>query len=206
MSDTKPPPQAQENTAGPSVRRTASIETLPQYGLPSEDARRRSLEDAATPLPDGWFCHLDPHSNHHYYVDMNSTPPRSVWLHPRHDAPPPPLEEISPSTCRPHRPGARRSWRSSKRSSCSLKRTAGHLRVRRKRKRRRSWRDMPSDARRSWRRFSGMGRNSWGVSTSGRLRPRMRARTEGGVQTPAWKLISLDGWRSSRPVFFTYWC
>ncbi|KAJ7680371.1 hypothetical protein DFH06DRAFT_414902 [Mycena polygramma] len=73
------------STASPPVRRTASIDTLPQYTSGDED-RRRSLEDAATPLPPGWFCHLDPHSNHHFYVDMNATPPRSVWHHPRHDA------------------------------------------------------------------------------------------------------------------------
>ncbi|KAJ7785366.1 hypothetical protein DFH07DRAFT_948442 [Mycena maculata] len=81
-------------TAGPSVRQTASVETLPQYNsTSSEDDQRRSLEDAATPLPEGWFCHLDPHSKHHFYVDMNSTPPRSVWRHPRYDVlpPPPPL-------------------------------------------------------------------------------------------------------------------
>ncbi|KAJ7512903.1 hypothetical protein B0H11DRAFT_2213449 [Mycena galericulata] len=96
MAETKSPQGLSSLTAGPSAdgrRMRASIETLPQYT--SSDAendaeRRRSLEDAAAPLPEGWFCHLDPHSNHHFYVDMNSTPPRSVWLHPRHDAPPPP--------------------------------------------------------------------------------------------------------------------
>ncbi|KAJ6612736.1 hypothetical protein B0H10DRAFT_2051717 [Mycena sp. CBHHK59/15] len=101
-TDSKSP----STTAGPSrtVHRTASIETLPQY-ISEEENRRRSLEDAAAPLPDGWFCHLDPHSNHHFYVDMNSTPPRSVWRHPRNDVnpadPPPPHTfgaETGPST------------------------------------------------------------------------------------------------------------
>ncbi|KAF7315619.1 Hemerythrin domain-containing protein [Mycena indigotica] len=67
---------------------TTSVETLPLYE--QEIDKRRSLEDAATPLPDGWFCKYDEHSKHHYYVDMNSSPPRSVWQHPRHDPPPPP--------------------------------------------------------------------------------------------------------------------
>ncbi|KAJ7104447.1 hypothetical protein B0H15DRAFT_810060 [Mycena belliarum] len=90
MSGAKAPPSL--SAAGPSVRRTASIDTLPQYTV--DDDRRRSLADAAAPLPAGWFCHLDPHSNHHFYVDMNSTPPRSVWHHPRNEPlqPPPPAE------------------------------------------------------------------------------------------------------------------
>ncbi|KAJ7126244.1 hypothetical protein C8R44DRAFT_781435 [Mycena epipterygia] len=88
MSDSKS--SQSPTTSGPSLRRTASIDTLPQYSS-ADETRRRSLEDAAAPLPEGWFCHLDPHSNHHFYVDMNSTPPRSVWQHPRHsDAPPSP--------------------------------------------------------------------------------------------------------------------
>ncbi|KAJ7691604.1 hypothetical protein B0H17DRAFT_558780 [Mycena rosella] len=108
MSDTKSPQRPP--TARPSLRQTASIDTLPQYST-ADDDRRRSLEDAAAPLPEGWFCHLDPQyaphtpsslscvltpgsSNHHFYVDMNSMPPRSVWHHPRNKAfspPPPPL-------------------------------------------------------------------------------------------------------------------
>jgi len=95
MSDSKSPQGP--TTAGPSVRRTASIDTLPQYTSGDED-HRRSLEDAATPLTPDWFCHLDPHSNHHFYVDMNSTPPRSVWHHPRHDASPPPVDSASLSS------------------------------------------------------------------------------------------------------------
>ncbi|KAJ7045565.1 hypothetical protein C8F04DRAFT_1065300 [Mycena alexandri] len=93
-SDSKSPGRT---TAGPSVRRTASIDTLPQYSSGDED-RRRSLEDAATPLPPGWFCHVDPHSNHHFYVDMNSTPPRSIWHHPRHDAALPPFADSASIT------------------------------------------------------------------------------------------------------------
>ncbi|KAF8210324.1 hypothetical protein K438DRAFT_2011742 [Mycena galopus ATCC 62051] len=94
MSDSKSSPES--TTGGPSLRRTASIDTLPQY-TSGDEGRRRSLEDAATPLPPGWFCHLDPHSNHHFYVDMNSTPTRSVWHHPRHEElpPPPPTDTAS---------------------------------------------------------------------------------------------------------------
>ncbi|KAK7057128.1 WW/Rsp5/WWP protein, partial [Favolaschia claudopus] len=93
MSDSKIP-QEPNTTPGPSVRRTGSIETLPQY-VSAEDDHRRSLEDASMPLPPGWLCHLDAHSNHHYYVDMNSTPPRSVWYHPRHEVSPPPIDRAS---------------------------------------------------------------------------------------------------------------
>nr|GAT56343.1 WW/Rsp5/WWP protein [Mycena chlorophos] len=73
--------------------RSSSIETLPFYT--QQEDKRRSLEDVATPLPAGWMCLYDENSNHHYYVDMNCTPPQSSWLHPRH-APPPPPPSIIP--------------------------------------------------------------------------------------------------------------
>ncbi|KAJ6595574.1 hypothetical protein DFH09DRAFT_1305373 [Mycena vulgaris] len=92
MADSKLPQSP--TAAGPSVRRTASIDTLPQYST-SDDARRRSLEDAAAPLPEGWFWILILTTTS-MYVDMNSTPPRSVWLHPRNDElPPPPADSAS---------------------------------------------------------------------------------------------------------------
>ncbi|KAJ7346674.1 hypothetical protein DFH08DRAFT_937138, partial [Mycena albidolilacea] len=96
MSDSKLPQSA--TPAGPSVRRTASIDTLPQYSTSGDEDRRRSLDDAAAPLPPGWFCHLDHHSNHHFYVDMNATPPRSVWHHPRYEEAPPPIDTASISS------------------------------------------------------------------------------------------------------------
>ncbi|KAJ7243934.1 hypothetical protein C8J57DRAFT_1364683 [Mycena rebaudengoi] len=107
MTDSKSPAAPTTSVAGPSMRRTVSIDTLPQYSS-EEENRRRSLEDASTPLPEGWFCHLDPYSNHHFYVDMNTTPPRSVWQHPRHGiigevAPPSPTGRASTEI--PKRPG-----------------------------------------------------------------------------------------------------
>ncbi|KAJ7166499.1 hypothetical protein C8R43DRAFT_196637 [Mycena crocata] len=100
MADSKSPNPGPSTDPSATVRRTASTETLPQY-TPSDDDRRTSLEDAAAPLPDGWFCHLDPNSGHHYYVDMNTTPPRSVWQHPRHGDAPPPAATASSSSSRP---------------------------------------------------------------------------------------------------------
>ncbi|KAJ7218021.1 hypothetical protein GGX14DRAFT_599184 [Mycena pura] len=89
MPDLKSP-QGPTNTV--RAHRTASTETLPQYSTvvtSGEEDSRQSLEDAAMPLPSGWYCHFDAHSNHHYYVDMNSSPPRSVWQHPRRQTSPP---------------------------------------------------------------------------------------------------------------------
>ncbi|KAJ7485633.1 hypothetical protein FB451DRAFT_61930 [Mycena latifolia] len=99
MADSKSPHPPTAGPSSPVVRRTVSTDTLPQYSsaddVDAAEERRRSLEDAAAPLPEGWVCHFDAHSNHHYYVDMNSTPPRSVWHHPRRA--PPPLSETSSS-------------------------------------------------------------------------------------------------------------
>ncbi|KAJ8468953.1 hypothetical protein ONZ45_g17058 [Pleurotus djamor] len=39
----------------------------------------------STTLPPGWLKEFDPNAQRHFYVDTNSTPPRSIWVHPYED-------------------------------------------------------------------------------------------------------------------------
>jgi len=41
--------------------------------------------DDDLPLPFGWIKEYDPTSEHHFYVDTKSSPPRSIWVHPYED-------------------------------------------------------------------------------------------------------------------------
>lgn len=48
-------------------------------------AQRRSMEDEARPLPEGWVRQYDHKSNHQYFVDTKASPLRSIWHHPYDD-------------------------------------------------------------------------------------------------------------------------
>lgn len=47
--------------------------------------RRRSMEDEARPLPDGWVRQYDSKEGHQFFVDTHADPPRSIWHHPYDD-------------------------------------------------------------------------------------------------------------------------
>jgi len=55
----------------------------PAYDFTDDD--RHSMEDEARPLPKGWVRDYDHANKHHFYVDTNSKPPRSIWVHPFED-------------------------------------------------------------------------------------------------------------------------
>ncbi|QSZ36694.1 hypothetical protein DSL72_006575 [Monilinia vaccinii-corymbosi] len=52
-------------------------------GIPPQS--RRSMEDEARSLPDGWVRQYDQELNHQFFVDTTQTPPRSIWHHPYDD-------------------------------------------------------------------------------------------------------------------------
>ena len=61
-------------------------ECLPQEarnGIPLH--ARRSMEDELRPLPKGWVREFDPATQHQFFVDTMSSPPRSIWHHPYDD-------------------------------------------------------------------------------------------------------------------------
>ncbi|KAG8722911.1 hypothetical protein FRC08_000011 [Ceratobasidium sp. 394] len=55
----------------------------PAYDFTEDD--RHSMEDEARPLPKGWVRDYDHANKHHFYVDTQSDPPRSIWVHPFED-------------------------------------------------------------------------------------------------------------------------
>ncbi|KAG8870708.1 hypothetical protein FRB98_001386 [Tulasnella sp. 332] len=57
----------------------------PDLKVPLTDSKRLSIEDESRPLPEGWIRQLDPSSDHHFYVDTQTNPPRSIWVHPFED-------------------------------------------------------------------------------------------------------------------------
>jgi len=50
-----------------------------------DNDKRRSMELEERPLPEGWIRQFDATSQHHYYVDTRTSPPRSIWNHPLED-------------------------------------------------------------------------------------------------------------------------
>lgn len=43
------------------------------------------MEDSTRPLPTGWVRQWDAQTNHQFFVDTKSSPPRSIWWHPYDD-------------------------------------------------------------------------------------------------------------------------
>lgn len=92
-----PPPYTQVNTSAPSTSQNASSSSRPQdtshlripahqkirNGIPLD--ARRSMEDEARPLPQGWVRQFDSTSLHQFFVDTTKTPPRAIWHHPYDD-------------------------------------------------------------------------------------------------------------------------
>ncbi|KAL2269231.1 hypothetical protein VTJ83DRAFT_4077 [Remersonia thermophila] len=80
MSSTSDAPPSYEEAiyGGPN-----SLPQEPRNGIPLH--ARRSMEDEMRPLPTGWVREFDPETQHQFFVDTLSTPPRSVWHHPYDD-------------------------------------------------------------------------------------------------------------------------
>ncbi|KAG9003729.1 hypothetical protein FRB93_010950 [Tulasnella sp. JGI-2019a] len=62
---------------------TSLNDTLPPYHRPLSNPDL--LFDQELPLPHGWVKQFDRNSSHYYYVDLRTTPPRSIWVHPFED-------------------------------------------------------------------------------------------------------------------------
>lgn len=90
-----PPPYEASSSSGSQARpaQTAGIPpqdtnnlTVPlrsRNGIPPEE--RRSMEDSARALPDGWVRQYDRETHHQFFVDTRANPPRSIWHHPHDD-------------------------------------------------------------------------------------------------------------------------
>jgi hypothetical protein len=75
-SSSAPEPLARVSTDGPAAR-------MERNGIPPD--RRRSMEDEMRELPPGWVRSFDAESQHQFFVDTKSDPPRSIWVHPYDD-------------------------------------------------------------------------------------------------------------------------
>jgi hypothetical protein len=75
-SSSAPEPLARVSTDGPAAR-------TERNGIPPD--RRRSMEDEMRELPPGWVRSFDAESQHQFFVDTESNPPRSIWVHPYDD-------------------------------------------------------------------------------------------------------------------------
>lgn len=76
--DTAPPPSYETATGS-----SESESLRPRNGIPPQS--RRSMEDEARDLPEGWIRQLDTKTHHQFFVDTKSDPPRSIWHHPYDD-------------------------------------------------------------------------------------------------------------------------
>lgn len=92
--DPPPPYEASSSTSSqPQPAHTTEIPpqntnnlTVPlrsRNGIPPEE--RRSMEDSARALPNGWVRQYDTETHHQFFVDTTATPPRSIWHHPYDD-------------------------------------------------------------------------------------------------------------------------
>lgn len=85
-TDSAPPSYQQAvglSPASASSSRPNQSNYVARNGIPP--AIRRSMEDEGRPLPSGWVRQFDGQSSHHFYVDTNAKPPRSIWHHPYDD-------------------------------------------------------------------------------------------------------------------------
>ncbi|KAI9641849.1 hypothetical protein NHQ30_009716 [Ciborinia camelliae] len=77
MSTSEPPPPYSESAISNNSTHRA------RNGIPPQN--RRSMEDEARSLPDGWVRQYDQELNHQFFVDTTKHPPRSIWHHPYDD-------------------------------------------------------------------------------------------------------------------------
>ncbi|KAK4139007.1 hypothetical protein BT67DRAFT_30637 [Trichocladium antarcticum] len=78
MDTPSEPPPSYEQATGPDT-----LPPHPRNGIPLH--ARRSMEDELRPLPPGWVREFDPETQHQFFVDTMSSPPRSIWHHPYDD-------------------------------------------------------------------------------------------------------------------------
>ena len=83
MSADAPPPYTRVDPQYTSSAASASYPHQTRNGIPP--AQRRSMEDEARPLPEGWIRQYDSEQAHQYFVDTRTDPPRSIWHHPYDD-------------------------------------------------------------------------------------------------------------------------
>ena len=83
MEPKEPPPSYTEAQASPSKPTHLEVPHKTRNGIPPHI--RRSMEDEARPLPTGWVRQLDTKTQHQFFVDTASSPPRSIWHHPYDD-------------------------------------------------------------------------------------------------------------------------
>jgi hypothetical protein len=76
--------QVQAQSTGASTHATGSHLQVP--GSSSiNPAARKSMEDEARDLPEGWIRQYDTMEQHQFFVDTRAKPPRSIWHHPYDD-------------------------------------------------------------------------------------------------------------------------
>jgi hypothetical protein len=68
---------ASHGTAGSTLQVPGSSSIPP--------SARRSMEDEARELPEGWIRQYDTKEHHQFFVDTRAKPPRSIWHHPYDD-------------------------------------------------------------------------------------------------------------------------
>ncbi|KAL2019085.1 hypothetical protein VTK56DRAFT_10116 [Thermocarpiscus australiensis] len=74
--------EPQDQTIPPGT----DVPALPQQGRNGIPVQaRRSMEDELRLLPAGWVREFDPETQHQFFVDTMSSPPRSIWHHPCDD-------------------------------------------------------------------------------------------------------------------------
>ncbi|KAK4050752.1 hypothetical protein OIO90_004974 [Microbotryomycetes sp. JL221] len=67
----------------PQQYQDESVSTAKQSGLNPDD--QYEAEATHRPLPEGWRREFDSNTQHCFYVDTKSNPPRSIWVHPFDD-------------------------------------------------------------------------------------------------------------------------
>ncbi|KAL2136969.1 hypothetical protein VTI74DRAFT_11151 [Chaetomium olivicolor] len=98
----EPPPSYEQAVNGPE-----SLPAEVRNGIPLH--ARRSMEDELRPLPHGWVREFDLETQHQFFVDTLSSPPRSIWHHPYDDEtflnslPPDERKRIQSTHSAPHR-------------------------------------------------------------------------------------------------------
>ena len=81
-----PPPSYDQSQATQFAQPpTASTGANLTVGNGIPPASRRSMEDEARPLPEGWIRQFDSKEHHQFFVDTRSEPHRSIWHHPYDD-------------------------------------------------------------------------------------------------------------------------
>lgn len=82
-SNNSQPQSAQTTGVPPQDTNHLTVPLRSRNGIPPEE--RRSMEDSARALPEGWVRQYDRETHHQFFVDTRANPPRSIWHHPHDD-------------------------------------------------------------------------------------------------------------------------